>query len=312
MTAHMTNACPIRRLAPALTFAFGQFLLAYQVAKADFAYVSNALAGTVLRFDLSNGSQSMEVVPASEGLQYPSGLAFDQTNNLNVANYSTGVISRFTLMGTALTPLATMAAPGPHCIAFNSLGDAFVSDADRNQVWKFPANGAGFVWANTGLANPVGITCDSSDNVYVSSSGGDTITRFTPQGSGSVFALTGPHPRGLAFDGSGYLYAAISGNNTVQRFAPDGAGSVFASTLLSLPQSLAFDSLGNIYVTNFDSDTISRFTPSGSGSQFAGAAQGLNGPWGIAIVPEPATLSWLGAVLIVGAMSLYRRRRKAP
>jgi hypothetical protein len=45
---------------------------------------------------------------------------------------------------------------------------------------------------------------------------------------------------GLAFDASGNLFVANQ-NNTIARFSPDGTGAVFAATGLANPMYLAFD-----------------------------------------------------------------------
>ena len=50
-----------------------------------------------------------------------------------------------------------------------------------------------------------------------------------------------------------------SGNNTIEKFTPGGTGTVFASTGLNNPQGLALDSSGNLLVANAGSNTIMRF-----------------------------------------------------
>ena len=71
---------------------------------------------------------------------------------------------------------------------------------------------------------------------------------------------------GLAFDSAGNLYAANRGNNTIEKFTPGGTASVFARTGLSAPYGLAFDSAGNLYAANEGNSTIKKFTPGGVGS----------------------------------------------
>ena len=120
------------------------------------------------------------------------------------------------------------------------------------------------------------------DALYVANSNtGNSIVKFTPGGTGSVFASSGLNdPHGLAFDSASNLYVANANNSTIEKFTPGGVGSVFASSGLNVPDSLAFDSAGNLYVTNQSGNTITKFTPGGVGSVFA--STGLNSPSGLA------------------------------
>ena len=165
---------------------------------------------------------------------------------------------------------------------------------------------AGTAQTHAGLLVPAG----PGANLYVANAGSNTIDKFTPGGTGSVFASSGLNfPFSLAFDSAGNLYAANYGDNTIERFTPGGVGSVFASTGLSLPEGLAFDSAGNLYAANYNNNTIEKFTPAGVGSVFA--SSGLSQPTFLAFgpveaVPEPGTA--LFGMACVGVAALRRRR----
>src|SRR5262249_16218028 len=95
-----------------------------------------------------------------------------------------------------------------------------------------------------GLSNPVGLAFDAARNLYVSSQGNNTITKFNPSGIGSPFASSGLHgPAGLAFDSKGYLFVANHDNNTIEKFDPSGVGPVFATSGMDQPIFLAFEPL---------------------------------------------------------------------
>jgi secreted PhoX family phosphatase len=132
-------------------------------------------------------------------------------------------------------------------------------------------------------------------------------------------------PEGLAFDSAGNLYAANLGNNSIEKYTPGGSASVFASTGLSNPVGLAFDSAGNLYAAKQANSTIEEFTPGGSASLFANSANGVSSnphflaftndagvPLALANqVPEPATwvlLAMGGAVLLFQMHSRKRSR----
>jgi sugar lactone lactonase YvrE len=84
------------------------------------------------------------------------------------------------------------------------------------------------------------LASDAAGNLHATNSLAGTIVKFTPGGTGSLFATTGLNtPFGLAFDSTGDLYAANHDNNTIMRFTPDGVGSVFANTGLDGPMFIA-------------------------------------------------------------------------
>jgi sugar lactone lactonase YvrE len=128
-------------------------------------------------------------------------------------------------------------------------------------------------------AKPTGLVFDDAGNLYVSSDNPpeDSILKFAPDGTGSVFAdsgLSGPHA--LVFDTAGNLYVANARSNTIVKFTPDGVGTVFAdgNDGLVKPIDLVFDTGGDLYVSNAyggptGNGSVLKFTPDGVGSVFA-------------------------------------------
>jgi DNA-binding beta-propeller fold protein YncE len=161
----------------------------------------------------------------------------------------------------------------------------YVSNYGGNTIEKFNSvTGADLgTFARTGLNGPEGLAFDSAGNLFVSNDGNNSIMKFTPGGTGTVFATypTDPNlfaPEGLAFDKAGNLYVANWFGNTIEKFTPDGVGSIFASGL-NYPAGLAFDNGGNLYAANYGNDSIEKFTPDGVGSSFASS---ISGPEGLA------------------------------
>jgi sugar lactone lactonase YvrE len=129
------------------------------------------------------------------------------------------------------------------------------------------------------LVKPTGLVFDNAGNLYVSSADptGYSIQKFTPDGTGSVFANSGlSEPHALVFDNAGNLYVTNPANNTIEKFTPDGVGTEFANEDdgLAQPIDLAFDTAGNLYVSNAHggpthTGSVLKFTPEGVGSVFA-------------------------------------------
>src|ERR1041385_1731622 len=117
---------------------------------------------------------------------------------------------------------------------------------------------------------------DKAGNLFVGNYPGGNILKFTPDGTGSIFAIgSNSTPYGMAFDTSGNLYVGDVYDNTIKKFTPAGAVSTFA-TGLSYPVGVAFDSAGDLFVANYLGNSITKITPAGVKSTFANS--GLNGP----------------------------------
>ena len=76
-------------------------------------------------------------------------------------------------------------------------------------------------------------------------------------------------PIALAVDGMGSLYVANTGDNTIEKFSRQGVGTKFnVSGDVNAPRGLAFDTMGNLYVSNYTSGIIEKFNRQGVGTRF--------------------------------------------
>jgi uncharacterized protein YecT (DUF1311 family)/sugar lactone lactonase YvrE/tetratricopeptide (TPR) repeat protein len=125
------------------------------------------------------------------------------------------------------------------------------------------------------LNNPTALAFDHSGNLFIADHAAQTIFKFTPDGTRSVF-VTGVHlsdGNGLAFDAADNLFVlSPSGEyhvgGTILKFSPDGTRTTFA-TGVGLPYSLAIDPSGNLFVSDWDTGSIYKLTPKGEKSTFA-------------------------------------------
>src|SRR6266496_4224136 len=94
-----------------------------------------------------------------------------------------------------------------------------------------------------------GLALDSAGNLYAADAGDQTVYKFAPDGTRTVFVgpsafADGTGPVGMAFDSTGNLFVATEGdpgNDTILEFSPDGMESTFATDLTN-PPWLAFHS----------------------------------------------------------------------
>ena len=123
--------------------------------------------------------------------------------------------------------------------------------------------------------NPTALAFDHSGNLFVADHAAETIFKFTPDGTRSVF-VTGvrlSEGNGLAFDAADNLFVlSPSGEyhvgGTILKFSQDGTRSTFV-TGVGLPYSLAIDRSGNLFVSDWDTGSIYKLTPKGEKSTFA-------------------------------------------
>jgi DNA-binding beta-propeller fold protein YncE len=268
-------------------------------------YVANGDGTTIEKRDFNTGVFLGDFAGSLNG---PSGIAFDSVGNLYVscAPFSNGTILKFTPDGVS-SIFANTNLAGNEYLTFDQSGNLYASYWSSQIVMKYTPEGVGSVFASGGsLDGPHGLAFDSIGNLYVANYFGNTIERFSSDGTylGS-FAIGLNNPTGLAFDSAGYLYVANAGSNLIARYAPNGFGATFADSNLSTPYGLAFDAADNLYVTNFGTDSISKFSTNGLGAVFA---SGFSNPSSIAFAPAPEPSSVL---LLVGsgAMLLRRKRR---
>ncbi len=214
----------------------------------------------------------------TEGLNSPTGMAFDSRGNLYVANYTANTISEISPAGVVTTFVnSNQGLKNPIAVAFDANGNLYV--ANTTSISKVTPGGvvSTFVNFNYG-ADPWGLAIDASGNLYVSFYGDGFIAKVTPEGAQSIFVNSNQGldlPRGLAVDASGNLYVANGFGNTISKVTPAGVVSTFVSSTEGLngPLGLAFDTSGNLYIANAGLDRIgmiAKVTPAGILSTFLG------------------------------------------
>ncbi len=215
--------------------------------------------------------------PASSAVLWvPSGLAFDSSNNLYVADTGNNRIRRITPAGV-ITTFAGSADQG------------FAGDGG-------PATSARFV-------SPRGLAFDTTGSLYVADVGNHRIRRITPAGTITTYAGSGPagvlsiggfegdggaptsarlsEPSAIAIDSAGNLYIADYGNQRIRRVS-SGAAPVLTS-FATVPSGLQLTVDGVTYTT----PTALALTP--------GATVAVSAPSPQGFVPRHTFRSWSDA-----------------
>lgn len=241
-------------------------------------------------------------------------VAFDSSGNLFivVSDETQQYVDKLTPAGVLTKAVDNLGAPWG--LAFDPLGNLYISERAANRITKVAPDGTRTIFADQGLPHPFGLAFDDVGNLFVANE--DSIVKVTPDGVSSPFATTaGCYLRNLAFDSSGDLYAS-NGGGLILKYTPDGVGSVFAETsdgFYFRGGALAFDASDTLYSAN--GTGIAVFTPDGVGSYYLGDSDlELDEVIGLAIgpdvVPEPGTAGLLSLGMV--ALLSLRKARLVP
>jgi outer membrane protein assembly factor BamB len=304
----------------------------YLVDPADVdLLVGSFLTDSVKRYDGVTGAYLGEFVSAGpSGPLDPRGMTIGPDRHLYVASDDLDPsIERY--VGDTGTRMGTCAANlgAPYLdVLFGPSGDLYATSLIADFVLRFDRTTCdlvGTIGVGSPLTDGVGLAFGADGNLYVSSYDTNRVLRFDALGAYIDEFATAPLNVGdITFGPDGNLYAYISpypggpGVGDVMRFD----GTTGASLGSFIPAGdfhpgtnegfLAFGPDGNLYVADFHTDQVLRYD--GSTGAYLGAfasGGGLDGPRGLAFVPEPGA----GALLVAGAAFVaaltFRARRRS-
>ncbi len=257
---------------------------AYSADSTPTLFVTDDCSGAVTAYPAAS-SGDVSPLAAATGLSEPEFVAVDANGNIYVTNAcnstvtiyakgSNGNAAPIAVIGGSNTSLAL-----PAGIAVDSNGYIYVVDQFYPSVFVYPPLGSStgllnetptaiIFGSNTGLAEPEGITLDSSGKIYVADDG-NAEDDIPP----SVFVYPALSLSGVLNEAP---TATISGSNTD----------------LEAPFGIALDSNRNIYVTDYGATSVFVYPALGSSTgllneaptaTIGGSDTGLNFPLGIVL-----------------------------
>jgi len=275
--------------------------------------VRAVVAGTISTV-AGNGTPSYagDGLPAAgASLDGPTGLAFDPSGNLYIADTQNNRVRIVNPAGVIAT------------FAGNSTSSGFGAEGDPATL--------------TPLNAPQGVAADPTGDVYIADTAHNRVIMVDPAGNIHTVAGTGTagdatggstslgelyNPSGLAMDAAGNLFIADTQNHRIQMLAPGGTVSTIAGTgtsgfsgdggaaagaQLSYPSAVAVDAGENIYIADSGNNCVRLVTPDGNIATIAGtgdaAYNGDSGPaLSIALAnPGGLALDNLGDVWVADA-----------
>jgi hypothetical protein len=280
------------------------------IRKVTSAGVVTTLAGSPGVSGSSNGTGTAALFNG------PAGVAVDTSGNVYVADAFNCTIRKVTTGGVVTTLAGSPGVAGtnngtgsaalfyyPAGVAVDSAHNVYVADALNNTIRKITSAGVVTTLAgsagNPGSADgtgsaarfyyPVGVTLDTSGNLYVADYYNCTIRKVTSagvvttlagsagnpgsaDGTGSAALFNGP--AGVAVDSAHNVFVTDSGNNTIRKVTSAGvvttvggtAGvtgtndDVGAAAQFNLPTGVALDRAGNLYIGDLSNDRVTKGT----------------------------------------------------
>ena len=191
---------------------------------------------------------------------------------------------------------------GPHKVAFDHQGNAFVADTANHRIRKIDASGvvSTFAGSEAGYRDGVGteamfhtpnwVVSDTSDNLFVADFENLRIRKISPQGVVTTYAggvrgaedgpltiATFNSPNALAFAPDGSLLVSDWSNGKIRRIK-DGLVTTFATGPAYI-DGMNSDPQGNIYAAFNGAHFLAKYSPDGTVSWTIPTGQGFeDGP----------------------------------
>lgn len=228
-------------------------------------------------------------------LNGPTGLTFDSSGNLYIADSGNNLIRRVDKSGN-ITSYVGGTGPtagsltNPTGICFDSAGNLYISNTGQRTIVKYAPNlnnGRVVVVAGNGnpgfsgdggpatraqLSNPVGLAIDSAGNLYIADANNSRIRKVTTDGNiftiagsgsigytgdgGSATAAALSFARGVAVGSDGKVYIADTGNSSIRVLTATLPVAGGVSNAGSFVSRVSPGALASVFGTGFGDATV--------------------------------------------------------
>lgn len=224
--------------------------------KSKIIYMKKILLLTLLSAFSINAQTASNYVT---GFNTPTGIAFDASGNLFVADYFNYKVTKVT-PGLAQSTFVTLNGT-PQQIAFDASGNLWSAGSGIAQRIE-KVTPAGVITAYPASGSPYGIAIDAAGNVFYSESNSGNIKKISTSGVITTFVTGLTQPNGLAFDNAGNLIVADNLDGAIKKITPAGVITTIVTSLMG-PTNVAFAPNGDLYISCGAANRIFRLPAGG-------------------------------------------------
>jgi sugar lactone lactonase YvrE len=234
---------------------------------------------------------------ANAQLDGPSGLAFDSSGDLWVANSGANQVLELNATSGAVIKTITAGLNNPSRLTL-ALGQLYVTNLGANNVTVYNPKTGSLVRTITSsaISKPLALAVDAYGDVYIGNNSANNVIALNI--NNELVEILTQDNSGFAFTAPGAL--AIHGEDIYAGFGP-GAGEnavisynvgefltkdpqeirVYTNSTNTGPTGIAFDPAGNVYISDFYSATWVKYSP--AGTLLLTVSEGVGTPEGIAL-----------------------------
>ncbi|MCB0521220.1 MAG: T9SS type A sorting domain-containing protein [Lewinellaceae bacterium] len=184
--------------------------------------VSNLNTNVISKFNATTGDFIGEF---ATGIGGPTRMELGPDSLLYVLQWTgNGKVKRYKLDGTFVDDFTTAVVDNSIGLAWDTVGNLYVSSYNGRYVKKFSPAGADLgKFISTNLAGPTNIWFGENGDLFVSDWNAGSVKRFDSQGNYiGVFISGVPQVEGVDFFPNGDIAIGVGGASTVKVYSPEG------------------------------------------------------------------------------------------
>jgi len=210
----------------------------------------------------------------ASGLDFPRGVAIDQSGNIWIANSESSELTEFIPGSNVFSAFDGGGLSFSSGIAVDTANDIWVANGGNSSISEFNSSGAalnGSPITTGSLDFPFGVAVDAAGNIWASNSS-NSLSEFNSSGTANGSdPFTGGGlggPKGIAIDGSGNIWIADATSGVISEFSSSGAAispangygyCTFCISSMGLPFGVAIDGSGDVWMTGYSYGTLTEF-----------------------------------------------------